>query len=305
MTREDQLHGFFMLESFLNYLKNEKRYSNHTLTAYQSDIKAFISFLKETYDQNDLVDAKDFQIRTWLSSLMEFGISPRSIHRKRTSLNSLYNYMMRNGMISVNPAARIPLPKISKRLPVFASETNMKDAETSFPMPDTFESARDRLMFEMLYMTGMRLSELISLTENSIQRRNNLIKVIGKRRKERLIPFGNKLKCWMEIYEKERDARFEDFQTDDYYFLTSGGKKLYPKLVYRTINYYLSVVSTIDKKSPHIMRHTFATHMLNEGADLNAIKEILGHASLAATQVYTHNSIRQLKSVYKKSHPKA
>lgn len=294
-----------MLDRFLNYLTNEKRYSQHTLIAYKADIESFKLYLETTYGSNDLDSVQDIHIRSWLSSLMEEGINPRSIHRKRTSLNTLFNYMIKCGLISVNPAARITLPKISKRLPVFASESSMKESETALSYPDSFESSRDRLIFEMLYMTGMRLNELINLGDSDIQKRNKLIKVFGKRRKERLIPYGEKLDEWMHIYEKERENRFEDFETDNFYFLTNGGKKLYPKLVYRTINYYLSVVSTIDKKSPHTMRHTFATHMLNEGADLNAIKEILGHASLAATQIYTHNSIRQLKNVYKKSHPKA
>lgn len=264
-----------------------------------------MQYLKKVYSLDDLLKADSVHIRSWLSELLESGIKARTIHRKKTSLSTFFNFAIRSGELSINPAARIPLPKVSKRLPVFASEQSMKDVETKIDIPNSFDSARDRLIFEMLYSTGMRLSELINISQEDIQIRNCMIRVMGKRRKERLIPFGEKLKEWMRIYEKERDERFEDFETDAYYFLTSGGKKLYPKLVYRTIKYYLSVVSTIDKKSPHIMRHTFATHMLNEGADLNAIKEILGHASLAATQVYTHNSIRQLKTVYKNAHPKA
>jgi integrase/recombinase XerC len=236
---------------------------------------------------------------------MEHDVSARSVNRKITTLKSFYRFLNKEGVIEENPMNKIIAPKMLKRLPEFVEKEKMDLLlSNNFDFGDGFESVRDKLIVEMFYMTGMRLSELVNLTIADIDIPNRSIKVVGKQNKERIIPFINSLEKQIVKYKILRDL-LPDAGNNEFFFLTSKGKKIYQKLVYRMINYYLSIVTTLDKKSPHVLRHTFATHMLNNGADLNAIKDLLGHANLSATQIYTHNTIEKLKKVYKQSHPKA
>lgn len=245
-------------------------------------------------------------IRTWLVELMDDGISTRSINRKLSSLKSFFRFLMKEGLIEDSPLLRVPSPKTAKRLPVFIEEESMSRMFEEFSGDKGYESLRDRIILETFYATGMRLSELIGLRTQDISFSNSTIRVLGKRNKERLIPIGNNLSHQLEDYLKEKqNTDFLVEQGEGYLFVTKQGKKLYPRLVYRLVREYLDQVSQVEKKSPHVLRHTFATHMLNRGADLNAIKEILGHANLSATQVYTHNTIDKLKKIYQQAHPKA
>ena len=291
-------------DRFFQYIQFEKRYSPYTVISYRNDLDQFLLFLHNEYGINDCKEADFMQIRSWLVNLMEQGISTRSVNRKITTLKSLYKFLIREGEITENPMVKIIAPKISKRLPAYVEKEKMDNLLDKIDFGKDFEGERNRLIVEMFYLTGMRLSELVNLTISDVDLVKKNIKVLGKRNKERIIPLGNSLVNRLEIYMKLRDL-MNDVTDDNYLFITTKGKKVYQKLVYRMINSYLSMVTTLEKKSPHILRHTFATHMLNNGADLNAIKEILGHSNLSATQIYTHNTIEKLKKVYKQSHPKA
>jgi integrase/recombinase XerC len=291
-------------DRFFQYIQFEKRYSPYTVTSYHNDIYQFFSFLQLEYSISDCRDADFMQIRSWLVSLMEQGISSRSVNRKITTLKSLYKFLIREGEITENPMVKIIAPKISKRLPVYVEKEKMDTLLDEIDFEKDIEGARNHLIVEMFYLTGMRLSELVNLKISDVDLVKKTIKVLGKRNKERIIPLGNSIIDRLEIYIKSRNEINEKVD-NNYLFITSKGKKVYQKLVYRVINNYLSMVTTLEKKSPHILRHTFATHMLNNGADLNAIKEILGHSNLSATQIYTHNTIEKLKKVYKQSHPRA
>ncbi|MFZ4401368.1 MAG: tyrosine-type recombinase/integrase [Bacteroidales bacterium] len=294
-------------EKFLQYIKYEKRYSNHTCIAYQSDLDQFLSFLNNSCESAEILSVDHQVIRSWLSSLMASGIQPRSINRKITTLKSFYKFLLREKLISINPTIKLVSPKTPKKLPVFVEEANM---ETLLKMDDEFSDEysqfRNILILEVFYNTGIRLSELINLKDEDIDFVNLTIKVLGKRNKERIIPITKFLMDkFLHISEIKENQGIACVENRSFIFLTKNGKKVYPKLVYRVVNYYLSRITTINKKSPHVLRHTFATHMLNNGADLNAIKEILGHSNLSATQVYTHNTINKLKSIYKQAHPRA
>jgi len=290
---------------FINYLKFEKRYSPHTITAYKKDLEQFDSFLKSEYEVTKADYVSYQMVRSWIVGLMEQDISARSVNRKLSALKSYFKYMKKEGYIRENPMPMIQSPKTSKRLPVFVDPESMETLFSSEIFDDGFEGIRDRLILEMFYMTGIRLSELINLKDSDIDFYQQNIKVLGKRNKERLVPISpgliNSIKKYLEI----RNKSVEVIEQNDYFYVTIKGKKLYEKLAYRIVNSYLGKVSTLKKKSPHVLRHTFATHMLNNGADLNAIKEILGHSSLAATQVYTHNTIEKLKNIYNQAHPRA
>ena len=289
-------------KSFLQYLRYEKRFSPHTVLAYQNDLQQFFIYLKNLYDTEDISSITHSMIRSWIVDLMEKDISPRSINRKLTTLKTFYKFLLRQGKVLTNPMLKIQAPKTSKRLPVFVDEKKMNLLFKEENFGDSFEETRDRLILEMFYATGMRLSELISLEDSNIDTYQCQVKVLGKRNKERIIPFTKKLKDIIDTYLK---SRLEIVNKATSFFITDKGKKLYPKLVYRIVIYRLGGVTTLDKKSPHILRHTFATHMLNNGADINSVKELLGHANLSATQVYTHNTIERLKQVYKQAHPRA
>ena len=288
--------------AFCDYLTHQKRYSKHTVIAYKKDLEQFSHFLNSDFQLNSFQEVNSSVIRSWIVSLIEKEISTRSINRKISTLKSFYKYLLKNNIVDSNPLLKVISPKTSKRLPVFVGENEISDLFSEIEFEDNYEGHRDHLILELLYATGIRLSELIELNINSINFNNCSIKVIGKRNKERIIPFGNNLKEELTKYIKIR-AQLSPQET--HLFLTKNGKKIYPKLVYRVVNYYLSIITSISKKSPHVLRHTFATHMLNNGADLNSIKEILGHANLSATQVYTHNTIEKLKNIHKQAHPKA
>ena len=291
---------------FIDYLRYERRVSAHTVTAYEGDLSQFFAFLEEKLEIHQLSDVHREDIRAWVISLLEDeSLEPRSVGRKISAVKAFYRYKLKIKELSVNPTLTIHTPKIAKKLPQYVEQRDMEHLFTDIPFEETFEGLRDRTILELFYATGMRESELLNLKTQDIHFQDNTIKVLGKRNKERLIPFGNRLSELLTMYLENLQKKFSDGTENNYIFVTDKGEQLYPKAVYRIVRKYLDMVTTIDKRSPHVIRHTFATHLLNNGADLNAIKTILGHSSLAATQVYTHNSIEQLKSIYKQAHPRA
>jgi len=290
---------------FLDYIAYEKRYSQHTLNAYRSDLDQFSAYLSEQYQITEISKADYQMIRSWIVSLMESGDTARTVNRKITTLKTFFRFMMKEGVVAENPMTRVVAPKTSKRLPSFVEQESMDTLFNSISFEEGYPGARDRMIMELFYATGMRLSELIGLKDEDVDLVKNTLKVTGKRNKQRLIPFTKQTAGILSEYMGMKRKEFSGDTTEHYLFLTNKGEKLYPRLVYRIVRHYLDQVSTISKRSPHVIRHTFATHMLNNGADLNAIKEILGHANLAATQVYTHNTIEKLKSIYKQAHPRA
>ena len=291
-----------LLDEFLKYLQLEKRYSPHTVKAYQIDITQFQDYLDETYEIV-LQKAKHPMVRSWLAQMLDYGISPRSVNRKITALKSFYKFLLKEEKIKEDPTIKVVPPKMNKKLPAFVEEEQMRQLLDELDFADGYAGVRDKLMIELFYSTGIRQAELIHLKIKDIDLSSNVIKVLGKRNKERLIPLTIELRQKFDAYLKLRAEL--PIKDSSYLLLTNKGKKLYPTLVYRQVNHYLSQVTSLDKKSPHVLRHTFATHMLNNGADLNAIKELLGHANLSATQVYTHNTIDKLKKVYNQAHPRA
>ncbi|WP_047244702.1 tyrosine-type recombinase/integrase [Maribacter thermophilus] len=291
------------LNQFIEYLSLEKKYSGHTVNAYSSDIREFESFCESSYDV-DCIDIVPYSIvRSWVVSLSEDNISNRTINRKVASLKAYYKFLQKVGVIDVNPLAKHKALKIPKKLETPFSEAEMEDVFTSVSYSDDFEGRRDRLIVHVLYATGMRRAELVNLKLVNVDLESGHIKVLGKRNKERIIPLLEETKVFFRAYLDERPS-LEKIADPDFVFLTKSGNKIYETLVYRIINRYFREVSAKVKKSPHILRHTFATHLLNKGADLNSVKELLGHASLASTQVYTHNSIAELKKVHAASHPR-
>jgi len=290
------------IEPFINYLLHQKRYSKNTVVAYQKDLVQLFDFSAKTYQISSSTKISSNVIRSWLADLKETGNTNRTIIRKISSIKTFFKYLKKNDFVTHNPLTKIVTPKTDKPLPSFLKTEETTNLFNSELFPDNYIGKRDYLILELFYATGMRLSELTSLTLNSINLNSDYIKVIGKRNKERLIPITLSLKQKITDY---LNYRKEIPETTDYLFLTEKGKKIYTKLVYRIVISYLSSVTNNNKKSPHILRHTFATHMLNNGADLNTIKEILGHSNLSATQVYTHNTIEKLKNIHKLAHPKA
>jgi len=291
-------------ESFFNYIQTEKRYALNTIIAYKKDIEQFTSFLSVNYQIDDMININHLMIKSWIVYLMENKISPKSINRKITTLKTFYKYLRKEGVIAESPMNKIISPKTNKRIPVFVEKEKMNQLFDHITFENNYVDQRNKVIIELFYATGIRLSELVNIQIKDIDIYNSQLKVLGKRNKERIIPFSNKLKEILTQYIQLRTLTFPDI-IETSFFLTEKGEKIYQKLVYRIVNYYLSIVTTIDKKSPHVLRHTFATHMLDNGADLNAIKEILGHANLSATQIYTHNTIEKLKTIYKQAHPKA
>ena len=286
-------------EKFINYLSSEKRFSVHTITSYSNDINQFFLFLSEEYKITSELSEVNFQIvRSWIASLLEKGVAPRSVNRKISTLKTFFKFLIREGVIQESPMLKVVAPKSKKRLPLFVEEDQIESLLNGVEFDDGFIGERDKLIIELFYVTGIRLSELINIKISDLNFDNNLVKVLGKRNKERLIPLSTRI-------VKELQFFIENYKIDNYLFTNLGGTKVYTKLVYRVVNKYIGKISSINKKSPHVLRHTFATHMLNNGADINAIKELLGHANLSATQVYTHNTIEKLKSVYKQAHPRA
>jgi len=292
------------VRTFLDYVKFEKRYSQHTITAYKNDLEQFFDYLNDQYGTTALSEISPAFIKSWLATLKEDKMSSKSLNRKISSLKSFFKFQLKSGVITVTPMWSVTTPKISKRLPQFVKETEMKDLFQYLIFPDDWQGKTDRLIISLFYQTGMRLSELVNLKESHVDKDRNSIKVIGKGNKERIIPVNPILTGQVAEYMNAKRIDFEDFDKQ-YLFVNKDGKKLNAKYVYLHVKKYMAEVTTLAKKSPHILRHSFATHMMNHGADLNAVKELLGHSSLAATQVYTHNTIEKLKNIHKKAHPKA
>ncbi len=290
-------------EKFIDYLSFEKKYSQHTVIAYQKDLSDFLQFAKDAYEYDDIINVNYSIIRSWIVSLVDSGIANRSINRKISSLKTYYKFLLKTKQIETTPLAQHKALKTSKKLQVPFSEKEIATVLELLEVEDGYEGIRNKLLVELFYSTGMRRAELINLKLNNISIANKTIKVLGKRNKERIIPLLSPVVKSIEKFIAERNT-LELIKDKEFLFLTSKGDKIYETLVYRIINNYFSKASLKVKRSPHILRHSFATHLLNEGADLNAVKELLGHSSLASTQVYTHNSIAQLKQVYQKAHPR-
>lgn len=292
---DKQLHSFF------DYLTYEKKYSIHTITSYKTDIAQFIDFVNPQKELLIISEINYQQIRAWVSVLIKNKIAARSVNRKLSSLKSFFKYLQRQQIVEVNPMSKISGPKTPKRLPVFVDEHQMEDLFTEVQFEEGFNGQRDRLILDLLYQTGIRRSELTHLKEADVDLFNSTIKVLGKRNKERIIPISLPLKRNLEGYLQ---VKKELNLSNSMLLVSEKGNTLNEQAVYKSVKKYLSQVTTIQKKSPHVLRHTFATHLLNNGADINAVKDLLGHASLSATQVYTHNTIDKLKKSYKQAHPR-
>ncbi len=289
------------IDSFFDYLTYEKKYSVHTITSYKNDISQFLRFINPNAESFALTEFNYQQIRSWVASLIKDKIAPRSVNRKLSSLKSLFKYLQRQQVISINPMAKISGPKTPKRLPVFIDEHQMEDLFAKVTFEDGFNGMRDRLILDLFYQTGIRRTELTHLKELDVDLFNSTIKVLGKRNKERIIPISLALKRNLESYLQVKQ---EQNLSNPMLLISEKGHALSDQAVYSTVKKYLSQITTIQKKSPHVLRHTFATHLLNNGADINAVKDLLGHANLSATQVYTHNTIEKLKKSYKQAHPR-
>lgn len=292
------------VDQFLVYLQHEKRYSSHTIQSYKTDLLQFGDFMLKTFEL-PLIDVKYIHVRNFMVFLMDDQISANSVGRKLSTLRSFYKFLLRENAITSNPMSLVKAPKVPKKLPVFIDEAKLDlllDSPDFFD--DSFSSVRDRLIVETLFGTGMRLAELLSLKETDINFYDSTIRVTGKRNKERVIPIGKTLGQQLKEYVELKTLQNFDNKTTGL-IVTDKGSPAYPQLIRRIVRRYLTYISTQDKRSPHVLRHSYATSLLNRGADLNAIKELLGHASLAATQVYTHNSVERLKTIYKQAHPKA
>lgn len=289
-----------MIELFINYLTNEKRYSRHTVTSYKLDLNQFSLFINETYDL-DLLKATREVIRSWIIDLLKSGVVERTVNRKVSSLRSFYKFMVRNDYLTVNPVDAITALKTPKRLPSYVRQSELDKLLNLEVFDEGVNGLRDKCILVILFSTGIRLSELINIKDQDLS--NDSIKVLGKRNKERIIPLSVTVVNLLMTYTNKRDKELG--KTCNNLLLTDKGDKLYEKFVFRKVKHYLGLVTTQRKKSPHVLRHTFATQMLNNGADLNSIKDLLGHSDLSATQVYTHNSLEKLKEVYKQAHPRS
>jgi integrase/recombinase XerC len=291
------------ISAFTDHLKFEKRYSVHTIRSYHDDLTQFTEYLETSFGSMAVDDISPAIVRSWLASLKNNGIGSRSINRKISTLKSFFKFIMRSGTLKKNPLAGIVSPKVSKRLPAFVEENDMQTLFRHVEFEDGWNGYTGKLAMQMLYELGLRLSELVNCRETQVDYGNRQIKILGKGNKERIIPVNALLLAEIREYVKKKPAEFEVYDRN-YLLVNDKGKKLYPKFIYRLTTKYLPKVTTVKKKSPHILRHSFATHLMNNGAELNAVKELLGHASLAATQVYTHNTIEKLKNVHKKAHPR-
>jgi integrase/recombinase XerC len=289
---------------FLKYLQFEKRFSINTVKSYQNDLTQFVVYIGEQFNISNPESVNEKIIRSWIVDLMEKEYSSLSVNRKISTLKTFYKFLLRQGYIKINPMDKVVSPKTKKRLPLFVEEKQITILLDDLALGDDFSSIRNRTIIETFYNTGIRLSELIGIKNSDIDLYNNTIKVLGKRQKERIIPIHSAFAKSLKNYIQVKNSVFTDSK-HDFFFVTDKGDKLYERFVYRVVNKYLTLVTTIEKKSPHVLRHTFATHMLNHGADLNTIKELLGHANLSATQVYTHNTFEKLKTIYKQAHPRA
>ncbi len=291
------------IQPFLDYLKFEKRYSQHTITAYETDLVSFFDYLILQYSAVQLTDITHHLVRSWLAALKGADITSKTINRKISSLRSFFKYEVKRGTLEQTPMARVVAPKSEKRLPLFVAEGDMQTLISHVDFGEGLKGKTERLLLLLFYQTGMRLSEVVNLKESGVSASAMSLKVLGKGNKERVIPVSAGLMQLLNEYKAEKGGLVG--ADDDVFLVNERGRKLALRSVYSIVKKYLTLVTTIEKRSPHILRHTFATHLLNSGADLNAVKELLGHSSLAATQVYTHNSIEKLKNVHQKAHPKA
>lgn len=293
-----------LIEDFIQYLRYEKNYSTHTVVAYECDLNQFMDYAEHQFNLTDPTILDSDMIRSWMVSLLESGISARSVNRKLSSLKTFWHYLQRSGVVVVNPLNKVVPPKTAKPLPVFLKEAEMDQIlDNEVLDEDSFTQIRDRLIVDLFYSTGMRLSELIGLTDETLDLSTCTLKVTGKRNKQRLIPFGSELQSTIRQYMKVRDEQIG--RKNSHLLVRNDGSPLYPQMVYRMVHQKLKEVGTLTKNSPHVLRHTFATTLLNRGAELNAVKELLGHSSLSATEVYTHTTFAELKKVYKQAHPRA
>ena len=297
-------------DKYIDYLRFEKRYSAHTVLAYHSDLDDFSGFLLMQYTISDLLLADHTLIRSWLISLIDNKISARSVNRKISTLKSFYRFCLKQGLLSTNPMLKVVAPRTSKQLPVFLTHDNLDNLLHKVEFDNSYEGCRDKMIITLFYATGIRRAELINIKTSDIEMDKGTLKVLGKRSKERIVPLGGNVISQLKEYLIQRETYLSEInlvaQNNNHsLFVTSKGLAVYPRMIYNIVHKYLSLIASNSKLSPHILRHTFATHMLDDGADLNAIKEILGHSSLAATQVYTHNTIEKLKSIYKQAHPRA
>lgn len=293
---------FTPLNAFLAYLQFEKRYSLHTIKAYSNDLIQFFDFLEIQYEGLSFDKVTGAMVRSWLAGMKEEEMTGKSLNRKISSLKSFYKYQIQQGKISKSPMETVISPKITKRLPAFVAENDMQQLLVNLSFAEGWKGYTEKMVIQVFYATGMRLSELINCKENQVDFSKKMIKVLGKGNKERMLPISADLAAEIKKYISDKP---KEAQGNQCLFVTEKGKSLQPKAVYSFVKFYLSQVTTLQKKSPHVLRHSFATHLMNNGADLNAVKELLGHSSLAATQVYTHNTIEKLKEVFTKAHPKA
>ena len=290
------------LQSFLDHLKYERRYSQHTIIGYRTDLEQFFAYLASQFESPGLSAISSMMIRSWLAELKEDEIAARSINRKISSLKSFFKYQLKIGALEQTPMTTIVSPKHGKRLPVFVEEKSMEQLFSPELYEEGWQGRTERLVLMLFYHTGMRLSELVNLKYSQLDGAQSQLKVLGKGNKERIIPVSRELASELQQYQSDKTG---ELAMADRLFVTEKGKPLQPRSVYAFVKAKLGAVTTVQKKSPHVLRHSFATHLMNNGADLNAVKELLGHSSLAATQVYTHNTIEKLKEVFKKAHPKA
>jgi len=289
-------------ESFFNYLKYEKRNSSHTVVAYKIDLDQFVQFCIEVVGEFNVkkVDAKI--IRSWIVELMENDLSARSVNRKITTIKSFFKYLLKEQIVDHNPTTYLTLPKIRKKLPNFVEERNLNHLLDDGYFKNDFEGIRDKLIITLFYATGIRLAELLQLKDSDFDMTNCMIRVLGKGKKERIIPYPTSINQLVMQYINERNSKFGN--KTEHLLVTDKGNPAYEKLIYRVVKTNLAKVTLLEKKSPHVLRHTYATHLLNNGADLNAVKELLGHANLAATQIYTHTTFQKLHNIYKQAHPR-
>lgn len=290
-------------ESFINYLRYEKRYSHLTAIAYKKDLDQFEEFFVKTIGDFNVEEINDKTVRSWIVDLMDSGLTARTVNKKVSALKSFNKYLMRLEVVKENNLVNVIVPRIRKKLPHFVEEKQLNHLLDDGFFGKDFEALRDKLIISLLYGTGIRLAELMNLKDSDIYQTEFLIKVLGKRNKERIVPYPRSLNVLIEQYRTERTRLFGS--PVPYLLLTKKGNPAYEKLIYRVVSKYLTLVTTIDQKSPHVLRHTFATHLLNRGADLNAVKELLGHSNLSATQIYTHTSLEKIQKVYRQAHPRS